>query len=243
MSICVKCGNYGMPNGCPRCGKDSNNSIDLETMIDVDKFIEKCDDIEIPHKYVGISWKRSLVEVDHEEYANIPTFKRFLENCEKLHNSFVDGNPIANSVYLYSPPRFGKENLVYSCMQYAMNNGLTVAPYLDTIEVKRLLVLGGMNPSYKLYGMVDHDTYVKADVAFVRVTQTSYAKDAYSTLLELVSRRSRLNRPTYIISELTLKELTKNADPYIASIWTEVSSVGLNKLKYPSVIGFKPSRN
>ena len=32
MTVCFKCGDYGMPNGCTRCGKDSNNTIDLEPM-------------------------------------------------------------------------------------------------------------------------------------------------------------------------------------------------------------------
>ena len=243
MTVCFKCGDYGMPNGCTRCGKDSNNTIDLEPMKNVEEFVDKCEASDIPHKFIGIKWNKSLIEVDQERYVGNPSFNRFLTNCEKLHESFVNGNPLASSVYLFAPPRFGKEYLVYSCMQLAMNHGLTVAPYLDTIELKRLLILGGMRPEYKLYGKINYDGYMMADVVFVKITHTSYVKDSYSVLLELVSRRSRLNKPTYIISELTLKEITRYVDSYVAGAWTDVSSVGLNKLKYPAVIGFRPSKN
>lgn len=241
MSVCTKCGDYGLDGGCPKCGKDLRNVIDLEHMKEVETFVDECEDNYIPHKFIGIKWDRSYVEVDHENYCNNPNFKRFLDNCEKLHNSFISGNPLSSSVYLFSPPRFGKEYLVYSCMQLAINSGLTIAPYLDTIELKRLLILGGQNPSYKLYGKIDYDSYMMADVLFVKVTNTSYVKDAYSVLLELVSRRSRLNKSTYIISELTLNELTANVNPYVSRVWSEVSGVNLNKLKYPAIIGFRPS--
>lgn len=241
MSICTKCGDYGREGGCPKCGKDSNNTINLETMSKVEGFVDACDDSYIPHKFIGVLWNKSLVEIDQEKYESNPNFKRFIANCEKLHESFVNGNPLASSVYLFAPPRFGKEYLVYSCMQLALNHGLKIAPYLDTIELKRLLILGGENPSYKLYGKIDYDSYMMSDVLFVKVTNTSYLKDSYSVLLELISRRSRLNKPTYVISELTLKELTYKVNPYISNSWSDVSAVGLNKLKYPAVIGFRPS--
>ena len=240
-SICFKCGDYGIEGGCPKCGKDTNNMINLEAMTEVNAFADKCDESDIPHKFIGNLWNKSLVEIDQEQYASNPSFKRFLSNCEKLHDSFMNGNPISTSLYLFSPPRFGKEYLVYSCMQLALNAGLKIAPYLDTIELKRLLILGGQNPNYKLYGKINYDDYMMADVVFVRVTNTSYVKDAYSILLELISRRSRLNRPTYIISELTLKELTKESNHFIANSWSDVSAVGLNKLKYPAVVGFRPN--
>lgn len=242
MSVCIKCGDYGISGGCPKCGKDTRNKIDLAPMREVESFVNKCDDNFIPHKFIGIQWKKSLVEVDQERHSSNPNFKRFLANCEKLHDSFVNGNPLASSVYLFSPPRFGKEYLVYSCMQLALDGGLTIAPYLDTIELKRLLILGGENPTYKLYGRINYDDYMMSDVVFVKVTHTAYLKDAYKVLLELVSRRSRLGKPTYIISEITLKELTHKVDSYIANVWSEVSAVGLNKLKYPAVIGFRPSQ-
>ena len=241
MSVCTKCGDYGIDGGCPKCGKDSRNVIELETIQNVEQFVNECENSFIPHKFIGVYWNRSYVEVDHEKYLSNPNFKRFLDNCNKLHESFINGNPLASSVYLFAPPRFGKEYLVYSCMQIALNSGLKIAPYLDTIELKRLLILGGQNPSYKLYGKIDYDSYMMADVLFVKVTHTAYVKDAYSILLELISRRSRLNKPTYVISELTLKELTHDANPYVSTVWSDVSGVNLNKLKYPAVIGFRPN--
>lgn len=242
-STCLKCGDYGIEGGCPRCGKDSRNVIELETMKNVESFVNDCETTYIPHKFIGVLWNKHVLDVDHERYSNNPNFRKFISGCEKLHESFVNGNPIAKSVYLFAPPRFGKEYLVFSCMQLALSHGLSVAPYLDTIELKRLLVLGGENPKYKLYGKINYDDYMISDVVFVRVTNTSYIRDSYNNLLELISRRSRMGKSTYIISELTLNELTVNANPYIANSWSEVSSVGLNELKYPVVIGFRPNDN
>lgn len=240
MSDCIKCGNYGLPGGCPNCGKDSTKKLELRTMTNVNKFIKKCEYSLIPEEYIGIEWKAEHLMSDHDSLIDDPSFTRFLNQCKKLHDSFVNNSIINKSVYIFSPPLFGKEILAFSCMQHAMANGLTVAPYLDTIDVKRLLVLGAERPEYKIYGRIDYDRYLTSDVVFVSVTHTSYLNEAYQTLLELISKRSRLGKTTHIISECSLEDLTKQSPKHLKTRWENVSSLGINQLKYPVVIGYVP---
>ena len=168
MSACLDCGDYGKPGeeGCPRCHKRSDTPIALDTVQNVDRFIDKCEYSLVPQQYIGIEWNRSFLESEHDELSNNKNFNRFLDSCTKFHESFKNGNPMNKSVYIFAPPRFGKEKLAFSCMQLSLNNGLTVAPYLDTLDLKRLIILGGENPSYRLYGRIDYDKYVVSDVLF-----------------------------------------------------------------------------
>ena len=241
MSACYVCGDYGIDGGCSKCGKDSNTPIDLGTVKRVDNFITKCEYSLIPQEYIGIEWKREFLEADHEELSSNGNFRVFLDKLNKFHESFKVGSPINKSVFIVAPPRFGKERLAFSCMQMALNKGMKVAPYLDTLDLKRLIILGGENPSYKLYGRIDYDKYITSDVLFVSVTHTKYLKEAYGVLVELCTKRSRLGKPTYMISEYTIEELTSNTNKYVSNKWKDVSSLNINELKYPVIIGFRPN--
>jgi len=241
MSVCSICGDYGIEGGCPSCHKDSSTPIDLSVVKNVDSFINKCEWSLVPQEYIGVEWRREFLESEYDSLSSNGNFKRFLESCNKFHQSFKSGNPVNKSVFIFAPPRFGKERLAFSCMQMAINKGLKVAPYLDTLDLKRLIILGGENPSYKLYGRIDYDKYITSDVLFVSVTHTRYFKEAYGILVELITKRSRLGHPTYVISEYSLEELTSSSNKYVSNRWTEVSSLGLNELKYPVVIGFRPN--
>lgn len=242
MSVCISCGDYGKDGGCPKCGKDSSTPIDLGTISNVDKFINKCEFSLIPEKYIGIEWQREFLESDHDDLCSNISFRRFLDFCTKFHESFKLGIPTNKSTYIFAPPRFGKEWLAFSCMQMALSKGLKVAPYLDTLDLKRLIILGGENPSYKLYGRIDYDKYIVSDVLFVSVTHTRYFKEAYGILVELMTKRSRLGLPTYVISEYSIEELTEGSNKYVSGKWTDSSALGLNEMKYPVVAGFRPNK-
>lgn len=235
--ICEVCGDYGMPNGCPKCGKDDAPSIDLNEFKKPEKFITRCEFKLIPHEYIGIKWDKSYLLVDHEDLEKNVSFLRFVEQCEKFHDIFANGQLVNKSIYFYAPPGFGKDVLAFSCMQFAEKCGRTVAPFLDTTDVKRLLILGAENPKYKVLGRIDYDSYLSSEVLFVTVTKTTYLKEAYTTLIELLSKRSRLGLPTYILSEYGVGDLTKDAVGYSKNKFLN-ASVNVNELKYPAIIGF-----
>lgn len=235
--ICEICGDYGQPDGCPKCGKDSTPSIDLAEFKKPEKFITRCEFKLIPHEYIGLKWDKNFLMVDHEDLENNNSFLRFLDQCEKFHSIFENGQLVNKSFFIYSPSGFGKDVLAFSCMQFADKVGRTVAPFLDTTDVKRLLVLGAENPNYKVLGRIDYDSYLSSEVLFVTVTKTRYLKEAYITLVELMSKRSRLGLPTYVLSEYGIEDLTKDVEGPSKHAWLK-PSVRINELKYPAIIGF-----
>lgn len=238
--ICLECGGYGKDTdeGCPKCGKKSRNNIDLTQMKKPRSFINKCGWNLIPEEYIGTEWDKNCLLVAHEKFENNPNFRRFLDQCEKFHEIFKNGKLVNKSILFYAPPSFGKDFLAFSCMQLASNVGLKVAPFLDTSDIKRLLILGSERPTYKVLGRIDYDEYMTSDVVFVSVTKTRYISEAYETLLDLLSKRSRLGLPTYILSEYSLEDLSKdNPNEFNRNKFARVS-VHVNELKYPAVIGF-----
>lgn len=238
--ICLECGGYGKedPNGCPKCGVKSRNKIEVTQMKNPKVFIDKCEWNLIPEEYIGNEWDKNCLLVAHDKHENNPNFLKFLAMCEKFHTAFKNGKLVNKSIYFYAPPSFGKDFLAFSCMQYAERSGYKVAPFLDTIDVKRLLILGAENPKYKILGKIDYDKYLTSDVVFVSVTKTRYLSEAYETLLELLSKRSRLGLPTYILSEYSIEDLSKfSVNDFNKNKFLKVS-VHVNELKYPAVIGF-----
>lgn len=237
--ICFECGGYGKEgDGCPKCGKKSRNSLDVVQMKNPKAFIKKCQWNLIPEEYIGVEWDKHCLLVYHEKYEHDVNFKRFLEQCEKFQSIFKNGKLVNKSVLFYAPPSFGKDFLAFSCMQLASNAGLKVAPFLDTADVKRLLILSAERPDYKVLGRIDYDEYITSDVVFVSVTKTRYVAEAYETLLELLSKRSRLGLPTYILSEYSLEDLSNsNPNKFNRNKFINVS-IHVNELKYPAVIGF-----
>lgn len=237
MSICMTCGGYGFEGGCKDCGKDSTPSIELAEITSPEKFVRKCEWNLIPHEYIGLKWDKAYLEAEYGDKVKNLNVARYLDQCHKFHEVFMNGKILNKSFYFFAPPRFGKDILAFSCMQFAQKNGLSVAPYLDTMDVKRLMVLGAENPKYKILGRINYDDYITSDVLFVTVTKTSYLKESYFTILELLSKRSRYGLPTYFMSEYSIEDLTRDCpDVFKDKLLKE--SIHVNELKYPCIAGF-----
>ena len=194
--------------------------------------------------YKGIFWNRRILENDNTEKLpekfdiagryNDRLFVRFLDQLTKIDGIFKEGGIPNKSVYIIAPPGYSKTVFAYSCMQHALANGYSVAPLIDTIELKRLLVLASEKLDYKLYGRFSYDDYMSSDVVFVTVTHTYYRYDAYSVLDELINRRARLGLATFILSRYSLKTLYK---------WDSLkNSSSKDGRKYPSVVAYVEPR-
>ena len=126
--------------------------------------------------YKGIFWNRRILENDNTEKLpekfdiagryNDRLFVRFLDQLTKIDGIFKEGGIPNKSVYIIAPPGYSKTVFAYSCMQHALANGYSVAPLIDTIELKRLLVLASEKLDYKLYGRFSYDDYMSSDVVF-----------------------------------------------------------------------------
>ena len=102
-----------------------------------------------------------------------------------------------------------KLTFAYSCMQKALLKKKTIAPLLDTIELKRFLMMACENPTYKLYNCVTFDEYVTADVCFVTVTKLPARSWAYQVIQDLIDRRARQGLTTIFISRFAMTSITQ----------------------------------
>lgn len=200
--------------------------------------------------YKGIFWNRRILENDNTEKLpekfdiagryNDRLFVRFLDQLTKIDGIFKEGGIPNKSVYIIAPPGYSKTVFAYSCMQHALANGYSVAPLIDTIELKRLLVLASEKLDYKLYGRFSYDDYMSSDVVFVTVTHTYYRYDAYSVLDELINRRARLGLATFVLSRYSLKTLYKWDK--LGSLDSLKNSSSKDGRKYSSVVAYVEPR-
>ncbi|MNM78071.1 hypothetical protein D3C81_899570 [compost metagenome] len=225
-----------MRGGCPSCGKNSDKIIVEENR--KKRFISNAKWALVPDEYIGKSWSKSDLFDNHPELEKDMLFNNYCNRLEKFHKQFLDGIIPAKSVFISARSQMSKWILAYSCMQLALTKAVSVAPFLDTIELKRLLILGGENPNYKLYGRINYDDYMTSTVCFVSVTKSEKFCEAYTTLIDLIARRSRLGLATYIISKFTLKEISQSC---VDSDYTKLidRTGSQSDLKYPVIIEYK----
>lgn len=69
------------------------------------------------------------------------SYIKYLDQLEKINNIFVEKLLPQKSAFIIAPAGYSKMTFAYSCMQRALDAGFSVAPLLDTVELKRVLVL------------------------------------------------------------------------------------------------------
>lgn len=239
-SVCGTCGGeYDkrfVDTACPECGKQygGNSATRLEE-IDSTKFNNALEVLEIPKEYQKVKWSKVRFMKDNEEKMKDMSFMRFAEQLDKCHSIFDKGSVPSMSAIIIAPPKLSKLTWAYSCMQLALANHHSVTWLLDSQELKRLIVLGGDNPKYKLYNKITFDDYVMSDVCFVTITKTYARYEAYQMIMELLDKRARKGLATFFISRFDLKQLSRN--DYDNSFESIKDYEGNNNnLKYPAIV-------
>lgn len=232
--ICYVCGNLGKPEGCPKCGRDSNRVVIPQKKKEV--FIRKCEYNLIEEEYVGLIWDKESLVMTHPELSKDNNFIVFAERINKMHEAYKNGLVPRKSAFICAPAKMGKATLAYSMMQFAIANGVSVAPFLDTIDLKRLLTLGADNPNYKYLGF-SYDKYINSTLCIVSVTKLEKFTEALAVINEILSKRSRLGLPTIILSRYNLKDISKDC---LDNDYTSLveSSPSANRLKFPVIISY-----
>lgn len=231
---CPYCGDRGKEDGCPKCGKDIKKIVVPEKQKEY--FIRKAEYALIPEEYIGKAWSKQLIIDSHPELDKDLLFKTFVDRLDKMHEAYRSGILPRKSAIIQAPARMSKEIFAYSCMQMCMNRGITVAPIIDTLDLKRLIVLSAENPNYRIYN-IDYDRYINSTVCFVSVTSTDRFSDALPVIRSLMSKRARLGLPTIILSRYGLKDLCQDSfDQDYESLVEQSASA--NRLKYPVIISY-----
>lgn len=237
--FCFKCGGKGFTDKvCSSCGKEPIKLyIDLNES-NTDAFVEKIDEFGVPGKYRGVFWNAEILKKSFRSLENDRMFQRYVDQLDKINRVFAEGVLSSKSAIIIAPAGYSKMTFAYSCMQRALDAGLSVAPFLDTCELKRLLVLSSENPNYKLFGKVSYDDYVMADVCFVTVSKLPVHEWAYNVIQELLDRRTRKGLSTFVISRFSLEEISKrDRSNQFGVLQTAVSQ---DDYKYPAVVAYRP---
>lgn len=236
---CFTCGNKGFPDKvCPACGREpQSKSINLEFRENTEEFVGKIDAFGVPGKYRGIFWDAEVLRHSKPELEKDLKFDRFVTQLEKINNCFVQGILPGKSAIIIADAGFSKMTFAFSCIQRALDMGFSVAPLLDTVELKRLLVLSAEKPTYKLCGSIDYDSYIMSDVLFVTVTKLKQHEIAFEVIQELIDKRSRKGLSTIILSRYDLQEITKK--DYTNQFDAIATAISEDSYKYPAVIMYK----
>ncbi len=237
--FCYECGDKGfLDKACPSCGREPRKlSINFEAEHTA-SFVEKIESFGVPKKYQGVFWNADMLRKYHMDLAENVQFQRFISQLQKVNDFFVKGVLSEKSALIIAPAGFSKMVFAYSCMQRALEAGFSVAPFLDTVELKRLFVLSGENPSYKLFNQVSYDDYIVSDVCFVTVTKLPAREWAYNVIQELLDKRSRRGLGTFIISRYGLSEISRRDVSNQFGVMS--TAVTEDDYKYPAVIRFMP---
>lgn len=235
---CFLCGGKGFPDKvCPRCGKEPmHGTLNLENRSDAQQFVEKIDGFGVPAQYRGVAWNAEILKKSFRDKQNDMLFQKFVSQLEKVNDFFVRGMLSPKSAIIIAPAGYSKTTFAFSCMQRALDNGFTVAPFLDTIELKRLLTLAGEKPSYRMFKQVSYDDYIMSDICFVTVTKLPQHEWAYDVIQELLDRRTRKGLSTFILSRFSLNEISKTDR---SNQFDVISTANSNdNYKYPAVIKY-----
>lgn len=248
MSHCFTCGGKGfLDKVCPECGREPNQvSLNLDKK-DTTDFVKKINGIMIPNKYHGVLWNKETLELDNASklskynetgYTDL-LFERYTNQLEKINTIFAEGRLPHKSAIIIAPAGYSKITFAYSCMQRALDAGFTVAPLLDTCEVKRALILACENVRYRINNFMTYEEYIMSDVMFVTVTKLYNHTEAYQIIEELLDRRSRKGLSTFILSRFSLAEMSK-ADK--TDSFKAVEKINTDDMKYPAIIQYREGR-
>ena len=235
---CFTCGNVGfVDKACPTCGRRPKiGSFNFEHREDSQEFVSKIDAFGVPDNYRGICWSKEQLMHYKSNLAEDYNFLKYAEQLEKVHGIFASGMVSPKSAIIIAPASFSKMTFAFSCMQYALDAGMSVAPLLDTIELKRLLVLAAENPSYRLFGKITYDAYIMSDVCFVTVTKLKQREYAFETIQEIIDRRTRKGLGTIILSRFGLSEISRR--DYGSQFEAITSPIVSDNYKYPAIIKY-----
>ena len=140
------------------------------------------------------------------------------------------------SAFICGPMRLNKELFVYSCLQTLLVKGFKVAPFLSTIEMRRIIRASQYNPRYKFLNAWSYDDVISADILFITVTHLTEDRHSDISLIqEVLDTRSRLDRPSVFVSNYPLESLVSRYDTgeYLSIFNTDKNR---DKLKYPYIV-------
>lgn len=195
--ICSFCGGFGKEGGCPKCGLTIRSAASVKTM-----------HLDVPANVIPVPYQGKLWEKPDDPKLPIK-FKEFDTALEKVHTEFMKGTVPFFSMFISSPPKYGKQEFAYACMQLALAQQFSVSPLFSTADWRRLYRVSQVNPFYKLYNEYQWDKLVERDVVFISVDHSDERFDVVGLMKDILDTRSRLSKSTFFISDFKLEDLVR----------------------------------
>jgi len=193
--VCHTCGGFGREGGCPKCGLTPRTST-----------VSKVSTMSIPADVIPIPYQGKLWEKPENSEDSLK-FQGFDEDLEKVLRMFLEGVIPRFSMFISSPPKYGKHKFAYSCMQTALAQQFSVAPLMLTSDWQRLYKVSQINPMYKMFGKYQWDKLITMDVVFIAVDHSDDRFDVVRLIKDILDARAGFGRPTFFISDYKLEEL------------------------------------
>jgi hypothetical protein len=155
----------------------------------------------IPDFFVGREWNEEEFYSSHGNYKTHPTVKKYVQTLLKYQKSFAEGSLPDRSLFVSAPPGFGKKIFAYACYQYALQHGYTIAPLLDTQEIKYIFAGKDGNA---------YEEYISKDVLVFTIPSDRVHWYSSQTMIDLYQRRARRNKITIGISRFRIQAITQS---------------------------------
>jgi hypothetical protein len=201
--------------------------------VDITK--ENLEKFAIPKAYLQMEWNSDVLIAGHPQYKDSKTFIRYVKALNKTITEFADGLIPTQSMIFIAPQTFGKQTFANCCLKEAMSHGYSVVPILDNTQIKRINLLSADKPNsdYLRLSSVTIEDLNQADVCFVTIDSDNY-QNALKTAVSLMDKRARWDKPTFILSRYTLKQMSKfdYSNTYLGIVDTHRNN---NNMRYPAI--------
>ena len=210
---CRRCRDKGLEGGCPKCGKKLGKVV-KRTIDSVagDVLTENKVVINlIPNDFLNKLWKKDTLVADFRGVRDDKDFRDFTSELDNLHEIFISGKIPSVSGLIIAPRGYSKMTFVHSCMQLASQNGYKIFPLFDTQQMKIFLANTSEKPTSEFVKSLPYTymDFLTADIVFLTVSRGQYRYGASSVIEDVIDQRSRMNRPTIVISSFGLKEIKR----------------------------------
>lgn len=229
---CLTCRDQGLPGGCPTCGKTSV----FEQVPEVPLTEAKLSYVCIPGYYKDQKWDKETFLSTHKDAPSQVLLERYAENLQRILAIFTSGGIPNKSFFVIAPRGMSKVTWAFSCMTEALKHGHTVMPMIDNTQFKRLNIISSDRISSKFLKNIGYtiDDYLVADVVFLTIDPDNF-QSSYRTVDSLLSKRSRLGKPTFVISRFSIEQMSLL--DYENTFSSVVSRQQQDRNKYVVIIG------
>lgn len=246
---CPKCGGAGIYKitkdgydyfvDCEECEKRKMSGETKEIMTD-DMTLDK---YKIPQEYRNKIFYVTNLDRYSDRVDNLKLLE-FKKTLSGIYRKIESSGLIKNSYFIHLDDLEVEYNFVFSCIQTALQKGLTAVPYLDTMELD-LLYINALYPE-RHKDLADRvkfslDSFFTADYCFIKLCEL-LTKDTSTRsihiLKTILDRRARQGKPTVLLSSKPYNYI-KAIDPMFTKelIVPQKTSVGHSKFIYVSMYG------